>query len=308
MRVLVTQEIDPAGLALLRDAGLQVEQHHGPAPLSPARLRQRIVGCSALVPMPTDQVGVAVLASPGLRVVACHSVGVDHVDLDAARSHGVLVTNTPGVLTEATADLTLALLLAVARHLCEGDHMVRTGGFHGWRPTLLRGMDLRGARLGIVGMGRIGRAVAARAAAFGMEVQGCTATTGMPLDELLATSDILSLHCPLSPATHHLLDAARLARMKRGALLINTARGPIVDEDALAAALESGHLGGAGLDVHHDEPAIHPRLLRRRDVVLLPHLGSATWTARRAMAETACRNVVAVLSGQPPLDPVVPPA
>ena len=304
MRIFLTQEIDPAGLAVLHRAGLQVDQHTGPAPVSAAELRHRSAGCAAIVPMPTDPIDAALLATPGLRVVACHSVGVDHVDLGAARQHGVVVTNTPGVLTDATADLAMALLLAVARRVCEGDRMVRAGTFQGWRPTLLRGLDLRGARLGIIGYGRIGRAVASRATAFGMEVSWRTSSKGTPLDELLATSDIVSLHCPLHAGTHHLLDAPRLARMKPGALLINTARGPVVDEHAVADALEAGHLGGVGLDVHHDEPTIHPRLLHRDDVVLLPHLGSATWNTRRAMATMACRNAVAVLSGQAPLNAV----
>lgn len=304
MRVLVTQEIDPVGVDLLRQAGHDVEQRVGPAPIPTDELLGRLPGCAALVPMPTDRVDAAVLATPGLRVVACHSVGVDHVDLDAARRLGVVVTNTPGVLTEATADLTLALLLAVARRLGEGERLLRRGDFHGWRPTMLRGLDLRGATLGIVGMGRIGRAVADRARAFGMVVRGCTSTGGEPLSTLLAESDVLSLHCPLTPATRHLLRAETLATMKRGAHVINTARGAVVDEDALADALEAGHLGGAGLDVHAAEPAVHPRLLRREDVVLLPHLGSATWQTRRAMAERAAQNAIAVLAGQPAPDRV----
>ncbi|MCK6504028.1 D-glycerate dehydrogenase [Myxococcota bacterium] len=304
MRVLVTQEIDPVGEHLLRQAGHQVEVRAGPAPISPDELRRRLPGAAALVPMPTDRIDAAVLATPGLRVVACHSVGVDHVDLDAARRLGVAVTNTPGVLTEATADLAMALLLAVARRLGEGERLLRRGDFHGWRPTMLRGLDLRGATLGIVGLGRIGRAVAERARAFGMTVRGCTSTGGEPLSALLAHSDVLSLHCPLTPATHHLLRAEPLAAMKRGALVINTARGAVIDEDALADALEAGHLGGAGLDVHAAEPAVHPRLLRREDVVLLPHLGSATWQTRRAMAERAAQNAIAVLAGQPAPDRV----
>lgn len=304
MRVLVTQEIDPIGLDLLRTAGHEVDLRVGPAPIDADELRARLSGCAALVPMPTDRVDAAVLATPGLRVVACHSVGVDHVDLAAARRLGVAVTNTPGVLTQATADLTLALILAVARRLGEGERLLRRGDFHGWRPTMLRGLDLQGATLGVVGMGRIGRAVAERARAFGMKVRSRTATGGDPLSVLLAESDVLSLHCPLTPSTHHLLRAETLAAMKRGAIVINTARGAVIDEDALADALEAGHLGGAGLDVHAAEPAVHPRLLHREDVVLLPHLGSATWQTRRAMAERAAQNAIAVLAGQPAPDRV----
>ncbi len=298
MRILVTQAIDDAGMAVLRDAGFDVDLRSGDAPISPADLRAAVSGCAGLVPMPTDRIDAAVLATPGLRVVACHSVGVDHVDLDAARAHGVVVSNTPGVLTDATADLTLALMLAVARRLCEGERLVRDGRFLGWRPTMLRGLDLQGARLGIVGFGRIGQAVAHRARAFGMEIAWRRSTDGVPLDELLATSDIVSLHCPLTAHTRHLVDAGALQRMRPGAVLINTARGPIVDEDALADALDAGHLGGAGLDVHAHEPRVHPRLLGRDDVVLLPHLGSATWRTRRQMALKAARNCVAVLRGE----------
>lgn len=304
MRILVTREIDEAGMALLRDAGLDVEVHRGDAPIDPDRLRERVAGCAGLIPMPTDRIDATILATPGLRVVACHSVGVDHVDLDAARERGVIVTNTPGVLTDATADLTLALMLAVARRLGEGERLVRSGRFRGWAPTMLRGLDLRGARLGIIGFGRIGRAVARRAEAFGMEVAWRTSSRGIPLDRLLASSDIVSLHCPLTDATRHLVDAAALERMKAGAILINTARGAIVDEDALADSLEAGHLGGAGLDVHAREPRVHPRLLGREDVVLLPHLGSATWRTRREMACKAAHNCVAVLRGQAPPDRV----
>jgi glyoxylate reductase len=304
VRVLVTQEIDPRGLDLLLAAGHRVDLRAGPAPISRDELLHRLPGCAALVPMPTDPIDAAVLATPGLRVVACHSVGVDHVDLDAARAHGVVVTHTPGVLTDATADLTLALILAVARRLGEGERLLRRGDFHGWRPTMLRGLDLRDATLGIVGLGRIGRAVAARAEAFGMRVLGCTSRGGSPLSTILAQADVLSLHCPLNPATHHLLRAETLAAMKPGALVINTARGAVLDEDALADALEAGHLGGAGLDVHAAEPAVHPRLLHREDVVLLPHLGSATWRTRQAMAEKAAANAVAVLAGRQPPDRV----
>ncbi|NOY26511.1 MAG: D-glycerate dehydrogenase [Oligoflexia bacterium] len=298
MRVFVTQEIDPAGLALLRQAGHRVDQRVADSPIAPDALAAALAGCAALVPMPTDRVDAAVLATLGLRVVACHSVGVDHVDLAAARAHGVIVTNTPGVLTDATADLAMALILATARRLGEGERLLRRGDFHGWRPTMLRGMDLAGATLGIVGYGRIGQAVGRRAQAFGMKLLWTRSTQGTPLAELLAHSDIVSLHCPLGPKTHHLIDRAALAAMRPGALLINTARGPVVDEDALADALEAGHLGGAGLDVHAHEPRVHPRLIKREDIVLLPHLGSATWKTRRAMAEKACRNAVAVLAGR----------
>ncbi|MCB9779785.1 MAG: D-glycerate dehydrogenase [Alphaproteobacteria bacterium] len=306
MRVLITQAIDPAGTAILTDAGLALDSRDDPHPIGSDELRARTAGCAALLPMPTDPVDADVLSTPGLRVVACHSVGTDHVDLDAARAHGVVVTHTPGVLTDATADLAMALILATARRLGEGERLLRRGAFHGWRPTMLRGLDLHDATLGIVGMGRIGTAVADRARAFGMHIRGTTSASSRDdLLELLATSDVVSLHCPLTDDTVHLLDSPTLARMKPGAILVNTARGAVIDEDALADALEAGHLAGAGLDVHAAEPRVHPRLLPREDVVLLPHLGSATWQTRRAMATKAATNLVAVLQGRTPPDRVV---
>lgn len=308
-RVLITQAIDPAGRALLDGArfdgaALDIDAHDGDAPLPRAELRARLAGCAGLIPMPTDRIDAEVLATPGLRVVAHHAVGHDNIDLAAARAHGVIVTNTPGVLTAATADLTMALMLAAARHICRADRMMRAGGFKGWRPLLLRGLDLDGARLGIIGNGRIGAAVAHRARAFGMQVDHHSRTSGVPLDELLAQSDVVSLHCPLTDNTHHLIDAAALARMKPGAILVNTARGPVVDEAALVDALTSGHLGGAALDVFEDEPRAHPGLLTLDTVVLAPHIGSATVGARRKMAVKAARNLIAALRGEEPPDRV----
>ena len=249
---------------------------------------------------------------PGLRIVANYAVGYDNVDLEAARRLGIWVTNTPDVLTGATADLTWALILAVTRRVVEGDAMVRRGEFRGWEPSLLLGPGLEGKTLGIVGFGRIGRAVARRAPAFGMEVvyasrheHGDAPGRRVALEELLATAHVVSLHCPLTPETRHLLDARRLALMRRGAVLINTARGPVVDEAALVEALESGHLFGAGLDVYEREPEVHPGLVGRPDVVLLPHVGSATVETRGAMADLAAANVEAVLQGREPPTPVV---
>ncbi len=242
-------------------------------------------------------------ANPNLRIVSNHAVGYNNIDVEAARELGIVVTNTPGVLTEATADLTLALILAVTRRIVEGDHEIRTQGRCEWEPLKLLGASLQGKRLGIIGMGRIGTAVAARARAFGMEILG--ARRGDDLGDLLATSDIVTLHAPLSRETHHLIDAAALARMKRGAYLINTARGALVDENALCDALESGHLRGAGLDVYEHEPEVHPRLLRMKNVVLLPHIGSATEEARNAMARIAATNVLLFLQGREPLHRVV---
>ena len=217
------------------------------------------------------------------------------------------MSHTPGVLTDATADLAMALLLGVGRRIREGDAMVRDGRFLGWAPTMLRGIDLAGARMGIVGWGRIGQAVARRAEAFGMEVVHHSRSSGIELETLLETSDVVSLHCPLTPSTHHLLDARRLALMKRGAILINTSRGPVVDEAALVEALDSGALAGAGLDVYEAEPDVHPGLIERDDVLLLPHLGSATWGTRRRMAVMAARDLVAMVRGNAPRHPVALP-
>lgn len=245
-------------------------------------------------------------ANPNLRCVSNFAVGYNNIDVDAARELGVVVTNTPGVLTEATADLTLALVLAVTRRIVEGDDEMRTLGRCEWEPLKLLGASLQGKRLGIIGMGRIGTAVATRARAFGMEIMGVRASSPhKDLHELLETSDIVSVHAPLTRDTHHLLNATTLAKMKRGAYVINTARGAIVDENALCDALESGHLRGAGLDVYEFEPEVNPRLLRTKNVVILPHIGSATEEARNAMARIAAMNVLLFLRGKPPLHRVV---
>jgi glyoxylate reductase len=261
----------------------------------------------ALVCLLSDRIDAAALdAAPRLRVVANYAVGVDNVDIAAATARGVAVANTPDVLVEATADFTFALLLAAARRLGEGERLVRAGAWRGWTPSLLLGGDVAGKTLGIVGMGRIGRAVARRARGFSMPVvftRGAAKDIDareVTFDELLATSDVISLHCPLTPETRGLFDARAFAAMKPGAILVNTARGAIVDDGALAAALESGHLGGAGLDVFTDEPRIDPRLLAAPRAVLAPHLGSATTNARIRMAELCVTAVRDVLAGRRP--------
>lgn len=242
-------------------------------------------------------------ANPNLRIVSNFAVGYNNIDLDAARELGVTVTNTPGVLTEATADLTMALILAITRRIVESDAELRASGRCEWEPLAFLGASLQGKRLGILGMGRIGTAVATRARAFGMDVIGVR--RGDALDELLATSDIVSLHLPLSQETHHLIDAAALAKMKRDAYLINTSRGPLVDEEALCDALDNGTIRGAGLDVYEHEPRVNRRLLKMKNVVLLPHIGSATEEARTAMARIAATNVLLFLGGAEPLHRVV---
>jgi glyoxylate reductase len=254
----------------------------------------------AAITLLSDPLTRRVLASnPNLRMSANYAVGTNNVDVDAARELGIIVTNTPGVLTEATADLTVALILAVLRRVVEGADEVRRTAQCVWEPLHLLGVSLQGKRLGIVGMGRIGSAVAERARAFGMVVSGVR--RGDPLDELLATSDVVSLHAPLTRETHHLIDAAALAKMKRGAFLINTARGKLVDESALCDALERGRLGGAGLDVYEDEPRVSARLLALPCVVALPHIGSATEETRSAMARIAATDVARFLRGERPL-------
>jgi glyoxylate reductase len=278
-------------------------------PPSPEEIIRDAAGAEALLTFLSDRVDGALLdAIPTVRIVANFAVGYDNVDVDACAARGVWVTNTPDVLTEATADLAFALLLAVARRIREGERLVRDGRFDGWSPTMLLGTELSGATLGILGRGRIGTAVARRATAFGMHVIHCSRRSGVRKDELLARSDAISIHAPLTDETRHAFDDAAFARMKRGAILINTARGPIVDEAALTRALEQGRLRGAGLDVYEHEPEVHPALLARDDVVLLPHLGSATEHTRRRMAEIALLNVAAVLRGEDPPNPVTRPA
>jgi len=269
--------------------------------LPPEEVRTHLARADAFLPTPRERLTREVLsAAPRLRIVASCSVGTDHVDLPACRERGVVVTNTPGVLTEATADLAWTLILAVTRRLFEGEALARSGAWDGWKPLELLGTGLQGKTLGIYGLGRIGTAVARRGEAFGMRVLGVVEGDGPERFEgLLESSDVLSLHAPLTPSTRGRFGRAELFRMKRGAVLVNTARGPIVDEAALAAALEAGHLRGAGLDVYENEPAIHPGLLGRRDVVLLPHLGSATVETRLAMARLACSEIDRFFRGEP---------
>jgi glyoxylate reductase len=270
----------------------------------------------ALVPLLSRWVGGTEFKHlPNLRIVANVAVGYNNIDLVAAEMRKVLVTNTPGVLTEATADLTWALILATARRLIEGVDLVRSGQWTGWHPEQLLGLELRGRTLGLFGAGRIGQAVGRRAVPFGLrllytartpkpEFERETGATRVDPTRLFAESDILSLHVPASPETKGIINGESLARMKRGAILINTSRGDLIREEALATALELGQLGAAGLDVYTEEPTIHPRLRAAPRTVLLPHIGSATEETRRKMAAIVVANVQAVLSGKPPLTPV----
>ena len=302
MKVFVGQPlVEPSTTVLL--AGHTVVTGGGNLPRSEWPLLR---GADALLPTPRERVTEELLAAtPRLAVVASHSVGVDHIDLEACRRRGIRVTNTPDVLTEATADLALALILAVARRIREGEDLARSGTWDGWKPRELLGVSLSGRTLGIYGMGRIGRAVARRGEAFGMRILTFDRDgTEEELDGFLSKLDVLSIHAPLTEETRGRFAEREFLRMKKGTIVVNTARGPIVDEAALVGALSSGHLGGAGLDVHAKEPAIHPGLLAFSNVVLLPHLGSATFETRLAMARLACEEIVRFARGEPPLHPV----
>lgn len=315
----VSRELTDGAMAAIGSLGVPVVVHDDPdRPPSRERLLADVRGASALITLLTERVDEELLdaAGSGLRIVANCAVGYDNVDVGAARARGVAVTNTPGVLDEATADVAFGLVLATSRRLVEADRFVRGGADWIWGPRLFVGLDLSaGATLGIVGLGRIGLAVARRAAAFGMRIlaTGSRATgeearrygvEAVDLPRLLAESDVVTLHCPLTPETRHLIGAQQLAAMKPTALLINTARGPIVDEAALVDALRDGTIAGAGLDVYEDEPRVHPGLIELDDVVLLPHIASAGEATRDAMGRLAVENVRAVLAGEPPLTPV----
>ena len=312
--ILVTRRLPSAVVALL-EQHCDVEMNTRSASLSHQELCARVVGKLGLICLLTDRIDEELLAAGAdLKVVANVAVGYDNINLPAARERRVIVTNTPDVLTEAVAEFTWGLILAATRRIAESDRVVRSGAFLGWGLDYMLGMELRGKQLGIVGYGRIGRAVAARAQAFGMNVvyydrMGKVAPAGdiarsVGFDELLVSSDVISIHTPLTPETVHLFDRRALARMKRSGYLVNTARGPIVDEEALAWALREGLLAGAALDVYAHEPKVHPGLLALNNVVLAAHLGSATRETRTAMAELAARNVIAVLGGHPPISPV----
>jgi glyoxylate reductase len=293
-----------------------VEVHRGEGPIPPDELRRRIADKAGLVCFSTDAIDRTVLeAAPQLKVIANVAVGYDNIDVALARSRGAIVSNTPDVLTESVADFTWGLILAITRRLAEGERLVRRGEWKGWAFDLMLGSELRGKQLGLIGFGRIGRAVASRAPVFGMRVaftargdatarRADSPGEAMSLDRLLVTSDVISLHVPLTPDTRHLIDKRALARMKRSAFLINTARGPVIDEAALAWALQQHLIAGAALDVYENEPAVHPDLLPLENALLVPHLASGTTETRSTMAELAIDNVVEVLAGRAPLTPV----
>ena len=329
--ILVTRKLPSSVLERLEAAG-QVDVYAGEGAMPADELRARIADKDALVCVLTDSIDQATIeAAPSLKIVANVAVGYNNIDVIAARSRGIVVTNTPDVLTQSVADFTWALILAITRRLSEAERLLRRGAWKGWALDFMLGADLRGKLLGVVGPGRIARAVAARAPVFGMRVayasrhgldlQPARAPAAraavdadaappretweeLSLDRLLNTADVVSLHVPLEPDTRHLIDRKALTRMKRSAYLINTSRGPVVDEAALAWALHHHLLAGAALDVYENEPAVHPDLLGLENVLLVPHLGSATIETRTAMARLAADNVIAVLQGLPPLTPV----
>jgi glyoxylate reductase len=316
-RIVVTRRIPEPAIELLQEAGdVWVSPHD--RPLATDELHAAVAGADGVVTLLHDRVDDAFLdaAGPGLRIVANAAVGYDNVDVPACARRGVVASNTPGVLTEATADIAFALILMATRRLGEGERLIRSGTPWSWSMFFMLGSGIQGKTLGIVGLGKIGLATARRARVFGMEiaysgrrraladVETELAARFLPLDELLAQADVVSLHCPLSAETRHLIDAEALGRMRPSAFLVNTTRGPVVDEAALADALRSGTIAGAGLDVFEREPEVHEALLDLENVVLVPHLGSATVETRTAMGVLAARNVVAVLGGGSAVTPI----
>jgi len=300
----------------LFEVRLNVDDH----PMSQTELIDAVKMADVLVPTVTDRIDSAVLSQAGdkLRLIASFGTGVDHIDLASARQRGITVTNTPGVLTEDTADMTMALVLAVARRVSEGERLIRSGNWQGWGPMFMLGHRIYGKRIGIVGMGRIGTALARRARGFGLSVhyhnrrrvhaateKELEATYWESLDQMLSRMDIISINCPHTPATYHLLSARRLKLMQKHAYLVNTSRGEVVDENALTRMLEKHELAGAGLDVFEHEPAVNPKLLKLDNVVLLPHMGSATIEGRVDMGEKVIINIKTFVDGHKPPDRVL---
>ncbi len=320
-RVFITRRLPSeieTRMADLFEAVLRMDDR----PLTQDELKAGIADCDVFVPTVSDDINADVIAAAGprLRLIANFGAGTDHIDRGAAYRRGVTVTNTPGVLTEDTADLAMALILSVPRRLIEGDRMMRAGTFEGWAPTHMLGSRVKGKALGIVGMGRIGQAVAKRANAFGLSVHyhnrhpvpaGIETALGAhyhaDLDEMLGCVDIVSLNCPYTPLTHHLIDKDRLARMKPDSFIVNTARGEVIDESALARALETGQIGGAGLDVFENDAKPHDDLLKLDNVILTPHIGSATHESRREMGEKVLINIRALMDHHACPDRVLPP-
>ena len=319
LKIIVTRRL-PGPVEVKLEARFGAEINRSGKGLDRQALAAALRGCDVLACSVGDRIDAALIAEAGerVRLIANFGVGIDHIDVAAARAHGIAVTNTPDVLTDDTADIAIALVLMALRRLGEGERMLRAGGWGGWKPTDFLGHGLRGRKLGIVGMGRIGQAVARRAAAFGMAIhyhnrhrlpdeaeQALGATWWAELDAMLPAVNVLSVNAPYGADTHHLIDARRLGLMRRDAMLINTARGGLVDQGALIAALENGAIAGAGLDVYPKEPEVDPRLVALENVVLLPHLGSATVETRIAMGEKVLANIEAFAAGRELPDRVV---
>jgi glyoxylate reductase len=320
LSVVVTRKLPEAVETRMREL-FEVKLNESDQPMTQAQLGEAIANADVLVPTLGDRIDQKLLAHAGenLKLIANYGAGFDHIDVETARQRGILVSYTPGVLTEDTADMTMALILAVPRRLKEGIQLIQTGEWQGWSPTAIMGHRIWGKRLGILGMGRIGSAVARRARAFGLQVHyhnrrrlhedieaELDATYWESLDQMLARVDILSVNCPHTPATFHLLSARRLALMKPSAYLVNTARGEVVDENALTRMLVRGQLSGAGLDVYEHAPAVNPRLMSLPNVVLLPHMGSATEEGRIEMGEKVILNIKTFADGHRPPDQVLP--
>src|SRR5579862_4545375 len=322
-KVVVTRKLpDPVETRMreLFDTELNVED----APMSAAALASALQRAEVLVPTITDKIDAKVIAQAGekLKLIANFGAGVDHIDVTAANDKGVTVTNTPGVLTDDTADMTMGLIMAVSRRVVEGAEVIRDGGFHGWSPTWMMGRRIGGKRLGIVGMGRIGQALARRARAFGLSIhyhnrrrvtaeieEALEATYWESLDQMLARMDIVSVNCPHTPATYHLLSARRLKYLRPEAIIVNSARGEVIDENALARMLEAGEIAGAGLDVFEHEPSVSDKLVKLAAagrVTLLPHMGSATHEGRHDMGEKVIINIRTFIDGHRPPDRVLP--
>lgn len=308
--ILVTYKLPSSAIAPLETVG-DVEVYRDGV-LSRDELLKRIKGKQGIVVAALDKIDKDVVdAGADLKIIANVAVGYNNLDVPYARSKGIVLTNTPDVLTEATANMAITLILAVTRRIVEGDRLVRRGDWKGFSLDFMIGSEIKEKQLGIVGMGRIGKVVAEKAGQFGMKIayhnlspRTIPGYESMSLDQLLATSDVVSVHVPLSPQTKHLIDRTAFSRMKRSAYFINTSRGSVVDEEALAWALREGIIKGAGLDVYEDEPRVHPGLLALENVVLVPHMASATAETRAAMYDLVARNVVNVLSGRPPLTPI----
>jgi glyoxylate reductase len=319
-KVIVTRKLPDVVETRMREL-FDTELNLTDAPMPRAELEAAVARCDVLAPTITDRIDSALLEKAGerLKLIANFGAGVDHIDVAAAHARGIMVTNTPGVLTEDTADLTMALIMAVARRLVEGANVVQQGGFKGWTPTWMLGRRITGKRLGIIGMGRIGQAVARRAKAFGLQIhyhnrkpvspriaEELEATYWESLDQMLARMDIISVHSPHTPATYHLLSARRLKLLQPHAIVINAARGEIIDEAALANLLAQGAIGGVGLDVFEFEPQINPKLLNQPTAVLLPHMASATLEGRVDMGEKVIINIRTWMDGHKPPDRIVP--